>query len=89
MNIASCKFEDGEVYLFHPSDPDCPAGDSLWGVFDRYDDGVVRLESMTCDMRHFVLRQPLPDVYRHCRIATRAELADYMTRVAFAAVGIG
>ncbi|NBJ06763.1 hypothetical protein D1647_11325 [Alistipes sp. Z76] len=88
MNIEECKFVDGEVYLFHPADPSCPSEDSLWGMFDKREDGEILLESMTCDLRRFVMRQPLPAVYRYCRLATRKELVDYMTDIAFASVGV-
>ena len=84
MTIEECNFRAGEVYLFHSADPDCPSEDSLWGMFDKCEDGEILLESMTCDLHRFVLRQPLPAVYRYCRLATRTELVDYMTDMAFA-----
>ena len=57
-------------------------------MFDKREDGEILLESMTCDLRRFVMRQPLPAVYRYCRLATRKELVDYMTDIAFASVGV-
>ncbi len=85
MTINECNFLAGEIYLFHPADPSCPPEDSLWGMFYEYGDGDVRLESMSCDLRRFVIRQPLPEGYRYCRRATRSELVEYMTALAFAA----
>ena len=55
----------------------------LWGMFYEYGDGDVRLESMSCDLRRFEIRQPLPEGYRYCRRATRGELVEYMTALAF------
>lgn len=70
-------FEIGELYLFHPTDPACPATESLWGIFDRREDADVLLESSSADLLRFRLRHRLPEAYRHSRLATRAELRDY------------
>lgn len=70
--------ESDELYLFHPSDALCPAESSLWGFYDRSEDGVTYLEHSTTDQRHFQLWRKLPDHYRYCRLATRSELRDYM-----------
>lgn len=70
--------ESDELYLFHPSDPLCPAESSLWGLYDRSEEGVIYLEHSTTDQRHFQLWRRLPKHYRYCRLATRSELRDYM-----------
>lgn len=76
--FSSIPFIIGDVYLFHPDDPRCPAAESLWGVFDKRTDGAIRLESSSRDLLHFRKWHLLPEEYRHCRCATRAELRDYM-----------
>ena len=82
MNRRSPEFEMpftiGELYLFHPTDPLCPAESSLWGVYDKIEDGIIYLEHSTTDGRHFRLWEELPERYRYCRLATRLELRDYM-----------
>lgn len=67
----------GEIYLFHRSDPACPAEGSLWGVFDRRINGKIYLESSTEDLIRFRKWHRLPEGYRYCRLSTRAELRDY------------
>ena len=69
----------GEVYLFHESDPCCPAGSSLWGVFDKRLDGSIYLESSTYDLIRFRKWHVLPRAYRYCRLSTRSELRDYIS----------
>ena len=71
----------GEVYLFHRSDPGCPAEGSFWGVYDKRVKGRVYLESGTEDMVCFRKWIRLPDGYRYCRLSTRAELRDYISRL--------
>ena len=44
---ADDAFESGELYLFHPTDPSCPASESLWGLFDKAAEGRVFFESST------------------------------------------
>ena len=82
MNSLNPEFEIplcvGELYLFHATDPQCPAESSLWGVYDRSEDGTVYLEHSTTDNLHFRMWKPLPEHYRYCRLATRRELRDYM-----------
>ena len=68
----------GELYLFHPSNLHCPAEDSLWGLYDKTEDGVIYLEHCTLDLRNFRLMYKLPIHYEFCRLATRDELRDYM-----------
>ncbi len=70
-------FVPGELYLFHSTNRECPTSGSLWGVYDREEDGVVYLESSTLDMRLFEIWHPLPNRYCYSRLATRAELRDY------------
>lgn len=76
---ASFDFEVGDVYLFHATDPACPAKGSLWGVFDRRNGDTVYLESSTVDFRHLCTRHRLPRRYRYCRLSSPAELRDYMS----------
>lgn len=68
----------GELYLFHSTKKHCPSRSSLWGVYDKTDDGVIYLESSTLDLIHFKIWHRLPDGYRYWRRATRGELRDYM-----------
>lgn len=76
--IGDLLFEEGEVYLFHPTDAACPAESSLWGVFDRRNKTQVYLESSaSAELRDFVLYGLLPIDYRYARLATRTELRDY------------
>ncbi len=74
---ADDAFESGELYLFHPTDPSCPASESLWGLFDKAAEGRLFLESSSSDLLCFDLWHPLPAEYRYGRLATRAELRDY------------
>uniref|UniRef100_UPI004056618F hypothetical protein n=1 Tax=Alistipes sp. TaxID=1872444 RepID=UPI004056618F len=79
ISHAEEKFEVGELYLFHPTDPTCPAEESLWGCYESgEDEGEILLESTTLDFHLFNLRRKLPQNYSHHRLATRAELRDYM-----------
>lgn len=76
--IAAHKFEIGDVYLFHKSDPRCPSDSSLWGVFDKSDGGTVFLESSSSDCEEFRTWCRLPEGYRFCRPATRTEMRQYI-----------
>lgn len=78
MTVDRCIFRSGEVYLFHGTNPECPARSSLWGMFDVKRDGVVYLESSTRNGKDFALWHPLPARYRFCRLATKIELRDYI-----------
>lgn len=71
-------FESGELYLFHPTKRNCPSADSLWGVYNRCEDGLIYLESSTLDMHSFARWSALPTNYRYSRPASRSELRDYM-----------
>lgn len=75
--FSGVHFTMGELYLFHPSDPTCPANGSLWGVFDKRSDALLYLESSSTDLIHFSRWHRLPDGFRYCRRATRSELRDY------------
>lgn len=76
--IAAEKFAVGDVYLFHKTNPRCPAGSSLWGVFDKCKDGEVYLESCSTDNEEFSNWLRLPEGYIYCRLATRPELRRYI-----------
>lgn len=71
-------FEAGELYLFLSGSGCCSSSESLWGIYDRTEDGVIYLESSTLDMRLFDIWHPLPEGYFYSRLATRSELRDYM-----------
>ncbi len=76
--IAAEKFTIGDVYLFHKTNPQCPAGSSLWGVFDKCKDGEIYLESCSTDNEKFDNWCRLPEGYMYCRLATRPELRRYI-----------
>lgn len=76
-------FAIGELYLFHPMKKYCPARSSLWGIYDKTEDGIIYLESSTLDLIHFRIWHRLPDEYRYARRATRQELRDYMYNLGF------
>ena len=78
QNLHSAKFVIGDLYLFHPTKKYCPSRSSLWGIYDKTEDGIIYLESSTLDHIHFRVWHRLPDGYRYCRRATRQELRDYM-----------
>ena len=75
---AVARLETGELYLFHISDPTCPAASSLWGVFDYRKESKIFLETSSFDLMTFRYRHPLPASYRFLRLATRTEAMDYM-----------
>ena len=70
--------EADELYLFHTSNPFCPVSESLWGFVSVVDSGGILLEHGSVNLHDFVLWFRLPLCYSHCRLATRAELRDYM-----------
>lgn len=72
----------GELYLFHPTDRKCPTMTILFGIFDKIADGILYLESSSCDLIHFRLWHRLPDDYCCCRLASRRELRDYIFNLA-------
>ncbi len=77
------KFHIGDLYLFHTSNPLCPASSSLWGFYDRRINGVIYLEHSSHNLRKFRLFHPLPMRYRYYRLATRSELRDYMYNMGY------
>ena len=78
MKSAKTSFEVGELYLFHADDKLCPADGSLWAVVDKCIGQQIFLESSTADLKTYRRWHLLPKEYRFCRLATRAELRDYM-----------
>ncbi|MBP3356193.1 MAG: hypothetical protein J6K95_03395 [Rikenellaceae bacterium] len=81
--ITPGRFVPGELYLFHRSNAGCPPSGSLWGLFDRSEVGVIRLESSSRDLHGFRFRHPLPDGYRYFRPATRDEYRDYFYNLGY------
>lgn len=77
--IEDFKFKDGEVYLFHTDDPNCPSDSSLWAQFFENN----RIEAYTTDLLTFTLWKPLPTKYKYFRQATRQELRDFSTNYAY------
>ena len=77
-NIPTDLLTVGELYLFHPTNRDCPPNESLWGIYIREESGEVYLESSTIDMHSFVTWSALPAKYSYSRLANRCELRDYM-----------
>jgi len=75
------NFETGELYLFHPSDPKCNPDSSTWGIVDCIRNGTVHLESSTTDLRTFKHWHRLPEGNKHCRLASRPELRDYIANI--------
>lgn len=76
--IAADKFTFGDVYLFHKTNPRCPAGSSLWGVFDKCENGAVYLESCSTDNKEYHNWCRLPEGYMYCRLSTRSEFRRYI-----------
>ena len=77
------QFVAGELYLFHHSDPACPADDSLWGIYDKTEENLTYLENSSTNLRTFRLWHDLPSKYISSRMATRDELRDYIYNLAF------
>ncbi len=78
QSLHSRNFIIGELYLFHPTKKYCPSKRSLWGIYDKTEEGIIYLESSSFDLIHFKLWHRLPNEYRYSRRATRRELRDYM-----------
>ncbi len=68
---------EGEVYLFHESDPRCPAEGSLWGRVARVTGSKIYLEAWTRDHVRMEHWQYLPADCRFCRLSSREELAVF------------
>lgn len=77
------RFRAGELYLFHPNNPRCPAKTSLWGFYDKRINGIIYLEHSSHSLRKFRLYHPLSPRYRYYRLATRCELRDYMYNIGY------
>ena len=73
----------GDLYLFHPNNKNCPYRSSLWGIYDKTEDGIIYLESSTLNLIHFKKCHPLPKHYCYYRLATRSELRDYMYNMGY------
>lgn len=72
------RFRVGDVYLFHRSDIFCPSRSSLWGQYDKHEQGRLYLESSSRNLRTFRKWHVLSFAYRYCRKANRSELRDYV-----------
>ena len=70
-NLHATHFIIGDLYLFHQTKKHCPSRSSLWGIYDRTEDGIIYLESSTLDPCHFSIWHRLPAGYRYSRRATR------------------
>lgn len=81
MSIDQMKFENGELYLFHPSDPKCDPNHSIWGMVDHVTENTIYLESSSTDLRTFKHWHQLPEGNKHCRLASRTELRDYIANI--------
>jgi len=82
QNRFNQSFIPGEVYLFHRTDPDCPADGSLYGIFDKETSDAIYLESSSLDLDQFRHWHRLAENYCYCRPATRFELRDYIFNLA-------
>ena len=82
QNRFNQSFIPGEVYLFHCTDPECPACGSLYGIFDKETSDAIYLESSSSDLQTFRHWHRLTDDYRYCRLAARSELRDYIFNLA-------
>ena len=81
-SLENFKFETGEIYLFHRTDPDCPDDGALWAVVDSRDADGITLESCTDNLIDFSVRCRLPAEYRYCRLASRSEVREYAVALA-------
>jgi len=73
----------GTLYLFHRSNPSCPTADSLFGLIDKTNMGIIYLESSSSDLLRFRLWHRLPGHYRYHRRASRSEFRDYIFNLAY------
>lgn len=81
-SIADVCFEVGELYLFHPSDPTCPADESLWGMGVSWTGCKLLFESASRDLTHFHYWQQEPLTILYYRKSDRGELRDYCYNMA-------
>lgn len=77
-DITVTDFLQGELYLFHRTDPACPANDSLMGMIERRIGNTIYLRECTFDTVDFEEWYCLPAEYRYCRLSTRDELKRYL-----------
>ena len=82
QNRFNQSFIPGEVYLFHRTDPECPACSSLYGIFDKETSDAIYLESSSSDLQTFRHWHRLKEDYYYCRLAARSELRDYIFNLA-------
>ncbi len=71
-------FRVGELYLFHPTDPRCPAKEALWAIIDKQRSSQVYLESSSRSLQTFRLWHKLSSRYHYYRLASRQELRHYI-----------
>lgn len=82
-NLNKIHFISGDLYLFHIRKKHCPSRSSLWGIYDKTENGIIYLESSSHDNRMFSIWHPLPAKYLYSRKATRSELRDYMYNMGY------
>jgi len=74
--IDNFPFTVGCVYLFAA----CPRGDSacgIYGIFDRFDEGRIRLEALRCANGDLQCDAYLPHGYRYVRVVRPEEIRDF------------
>jgi len=82
MKVKDCNFKIGELYIFSTSEHWAKNDPLLWGIFDEQTpDGRIMLEASTRDFMNFILWKHLPPEYLYCRLATRAELRDFIFNI--------
>ncbi len=74
------EFSMGDVYVFS-TEKDAAGSEVLWAMFDRWENGVMILESSSRDLSLFDLWHELPDRFRYYRLTTREELKEYVVGV--------
>ena len=72
QNRFNQSFIPGEVYLFHRTDPACPADGNLYGIFNKETSDAIYLESSSSDLQTFRYWHRLVEDYRYCRLAARS-----------------
>lgn len=81
IRISALRLIPGELYLFYGIARRGVTRVPLWGIFDRCDDECIYLESSSRNLLDFRLWHRLPSRYRRYRLATRAELRDYVANL--------
>ena len=74
--IDDFPFTVGCVYLFAV----CPRGNSVcgvYGIFDRFDEGRIRLEALQYEGDDLRCDEYLPRGYRYVRVARPEEIRDF------------